>query len=69
MPETWLERGPLPFLGFWREPRMAPSVARESTLHCKLYSPLHGAAVRSTLWVGGEWIMETPGKVKTRAKA
>jgi hypothetical protein len=39
---------------------MAPSVARESTLHCKLDSQLHGAAVRSIFWVGGKWIMEIP---------
>jgi hypothetical protein len=37
---------------------MAPSVARESTLHCKLDSQLKRAAVRSTFWVGGKWIME-----------
>jgi len=47
-------------LGFSREARMAPSVARESTLHCKLDSQLHGAAVRSIFWVGGKWIMEIP---------
>ena len=47
-------------LGFSREARMAPSVARESTLHCKLDSQLHWAAVRSTFWVGGKWIMEIP---------
>jgi hypothetical protein len=39
---------------------MAPSVARESTLHCKLDSQLHWAAVRSIFWVGGKWIMEIP---------
>ena len=39
---------------------MAPSVARESTLHCKLDSQLHWAAVRSNFWVGGKWIMEIP---------
>jgi len=33
---------------------MAPSVAGESTLHCKLDSQLHRAAVRSTFWVGGK---------------
>jgi hypothetical protein len=41
---------------------MAPSVARESTLHCKLDSQLHWAAVRSIFWVGGKWIMEIPVK-------
>jgi hypothetical protein len=35
-------------------------VARESTLHCKLDSQLHGAAVRSIFWVGGKWIKEIP---------
>jgi hypothetical protein len=39
---------------------MAPSVARESTLHCKLDSQLHWAAVGSIFWVGGKWIMEIP---------
>jgi hypothetical protein len=39
---------------------MAPSVARESTLHCKLDSPLYWAVVRSIFWVGGKWIMEIP---------
>jgi hypothetical protein len=33
---------------------MAPSVARESTLHCKLNSQLHWAGVRSILAVGPE---------------
>ena len=42
---------------------MAPSVARRSTFHCKLDSPLHLATVRSIFWVGGEWIMETPVSV------
>jgi len=41
---------------------MAPSVARESTLHCKLDSQLHWAAVRIIFWVGGKWIMEIPDK-------
>jgi hypothetical protein len=61
-------------LGFSRETRMAPSVARESTLHCKLDSPLHWAAVRSTFWVGGKWIMEIPvesttGRRKPRGRS
>ena len=34
-------------MGFSREARMAPSVARESALHCKLDSQLHWVAVRS----------------------
>jgi hypothetical protein len=42
---------------------MAPSVARESTLHCKLDSHLHGAPVRSILWVGGKSIMEIPDRI------
>ena len=54
------KEGGLRPLGFSREARMAPSVARESTLHCKLDSPLHWAAVRSIFWVGGKWIMEIP---------
>ena len=33
---------------------MAPSVARESTLHCKLNSQLGWAGVRSILAVGPE---------------
>jgi hypothetical protein len=37
---------------------MAPSVARESTLHCKLDLQLQWAAARSMVWVGGKWIME-----------
>ena len=40
-----------------RHPR---SVARESTLHCKLDSQLHWVAVRGIFWVGGKWIMEIP---------
>ena len=39
---------------------MAHSVARESTLHCKLDSPLHWAPVRSIFRVGGKSIMEIP---------
>ena len=39
-------------LGFSREARMAPSVARKSTLHCKLDSQSHWAAVRS-IFLGG----------------
>jgi hypothetical protein len=39
---------------------MAPSVARESTLHCKLDSPLHWASARSISWEGGKSIMEIP---------
>jgi D-alanine--poly(phosphoribitol) ligase subunit 1 len=46
--------------GFSREARMAPFVACESTLHCKLDSQLHWEAARSILWVGGKWIMEVP---------
>ena len=52
------KEGRLRPLGFSREARMAPSVARESTLHCKLESQLKWAAVRSIFWVGGKWIME-----------
>jgi hypothetical protein len=40
---------------------MAPSVARESTLHCKLNSQLHRAGVRSILSVGPEIDNENPG--------
>jgi hypothetical protein len=36
-------------LGFSREARMAPSVARESTLNHKLDSQLHWAPVRNIL--------------------
>jgi len=50
-------------LGFSREARMAPSVARESTLHCKLDSQVHGAAVRSISWVAEKWIMEIPVQI------
>ena len=39
---------------------MAPSVARESTLHRKLDSQLHWAPVRSIFWADGKWIMEIP---------
>jgi len=39
---------------------MAPSVAREGTMRCKLAPPLHWAAVRSIFWVGGKSIMEIP---------
>jgi hypothetical protein len=39
---------------------MAPSVARESTLHCKLDSQLPWAAGRSISWIAGKWIMEIP---------
>jgi hypothetical protein len=39
---------------------MAPSVACESTLHCKLGAQLHWAAVRSIFWACGKWIMEIP---------
>jgi len=35
-------------------------VTRESTLHCKLDSQLHWAAVRSIFWAGGKWKMEIP---------
>jgi hypothetical protein len=45
---------------------MAPSVARESTLHCKLDSQLYGAAVRSIYWAGGKCIMEIPAYVLYR---
>ncbi len=41
---------------------MAPSVARESTLHCKLDSQLHRAAIRSNFSFGGKWIMKIPVK-------
>jgi hypothetical protein len=53
-------------MGFSREGRMVPSVARESTLHCKPDSQLHWAAVRSIFWVGGKWIMEIPDEGKLR---
>jgi hypothetical protein len=39
---------------------MAPSVAHEGTLHCKLDSPLHWAPARSIFWDGGKSIMEIP---------
>ncbi len=45
-------------LGVSREARMAPSVARESTLHCKLDLQLHWSLVRSIFWAGGKSIME-----------
>jgi hypothetical protein len=57
------KEGRLRPLGFSPEARMAPSVARESTLHCKLDSQLHWAAVRSIYWAGGKWIMEIPAYV------
>jgi hypothetical protein len=41
---------------------MAPSVTCESTLQCKLDSPLHWAPVRSILWLGKKSIMEIPVK-------
>jgi len=41
------KEGRLRPLGFSREARMAPSVARESPLHCKLESQLKWAAVRN----------------------
>jgi hypothetical protein len=40
--------------------RVAPSVAREFTFLCKLDSQLYWAAVRSTIWVGGKWLMRVP---------
>jgi hypothetical protein len=45
-------------LRFLRETRMAPSVARDSSSHCKLNSQLDWVAVRIIFWVGGKWIME-----------
>lgn len=47
-------------LGFSGEANMAPSAARESTLHCKLGSQLHRAAVRSVFWLDGKRITEIP---------
>ena len=41
---------------------MAPSVARESTWHCKLDSQLYWAVVRSMFEVSGKWIMEIPAQ-------
>jgi hypothetical protein len=41
---------------------MAPSVACESTLHCKLDSQLHCVPVSSIFWGGGKSIMEIPEK-------
>ena len=43
------KEGRLRPLGFSREARMAPSVARESTLNHKLDSQLHWAPVRNIL--------------------
>ena len=59
-------RSPSETLGSSREVRMAPSVARESTLHCKLNSQLYGAAVRSILSVGPEIDNGNPGSKGTR---
>lgn len=55
-----MKEGRLRPLGFSREAQMAPSVARENTLHCKLDLPLHWAPVGSIFWVGGKSIMEIP---------
>jgi hypothetical protein len=41
---------------------MAPFVACENTLNCKLDSKLLLAVVRSTFWVGRNRIMEISGE-------
>ncbi len=61
MSETRLERGAVGCLGSSREVRKVPSVARESTLHCKLNSQLPGAAMRSILSAGPEIDNGNPG--------
>jgi hypothetical protein len=62
------KEGRLRPLGSSREVRMAPSVARESTLQRKLNSQLHGAAVRSILSVGPEIDNGNPGSVRCSLK-
>jgi len=57
----WSKEGRLRPLGSSREARMASSVARESTLHCKLNSQLHWAKLRSILSVGPEIDNGNPG--------
>jgi hypothetical protein len=46
---------------------MVPSVARERTLHCKLDSKWHWAAVKSIIEDGGKWIMEVPVNIIGKA--
>ena len=60
MSETRVERGALASFGVLARGTNGPSVARESTLHCKLDSQLHWVAVRGIFWVGEKWIMEIP---------